>query len=395
LEKALALILEECNMAMFEPIPLPKHRNIFEGIVEAYERGKERKMKKPLMEAQTQQALANAKEKTMLADLMSMAFGGGGGAGNGGSFNNNQQQTDVSQSNPGAYPGNSGYRYDANGNNVKATPQEVEDIANGQGDSSQGIQTPQQQPQVQPQVAQSQPSSGGIGQQKAKAMLQALGYLKETPEEQSSREIAADYQKERGKSKSKSIDELDKSILSGTTSLDTLNELGEIIQHPEWEKMRQHPILGNYELAYYKINGNPQQKFLIGQYETNTGQIIKNAARDFPGQFRTGEQSLLNSMKLNNKDTFDSARGKLYALKLFETMMIERSKKISELMQKGYSKTAAIELAKQQIDGKKIKEQIKESLGLGSLERQAQDAIANGADPVAVHKRLEELRRNR
>ncbi len=164
---------------------------------------------------------------------------------------------------------------------------------------------------------------------------------------------------ESGKIRAKNIEELNNVAFNADTAATTLDDLSKILSSPTIEKIRQVPLLGHHELAYYAKEGTPEEQNLVGRYYTDTGNIIKDSARDFAGQFRKGEQQLLNSMKANPADTVDAARGKVESLAYFNKMLGDRSKLTSKYMtQRHINKLQASELADRQIDGESIRKQI-------------------------------------
>ncbi len=142
-------------------------------------------------------------------------------------------------------------------------------------------------------------------------------------------------EKELTKEDAKKIGDLENNVFSGKIKEETLNELSSVVSNPAFQSMRQIPIAGKYELEGYAKFGTPEQKKLVGSYMTLTGQIIKDSARDFAGQFRIGEQALLNSMKPSLSDTYETAMGKIEALSLMNKMLTERSEITAQLMREG------------------------------------------------------------
>ena len=68
-------------MAMFAPIPMPTGANeVFKDVMDYYEQLQNRRMKQPLISAQTKEATSKANQAQMLADLMNKARQEGGNA---------------------------------------------------------------------------------------------------------------------------------------------------------------------------------------------------------------------------------------------------------------------------------------------------------------------------
>ena len=127
------------------------------------------------------------------------------------------------------------------------------------------------------------------------------------------------------KEDAKKISGLENTALAGYQKQDTFDAMNQILGSPELEQIRQHPVAGHYELGYYEKFGTPAQQKMIGQLKAHMGQIIKDAAQDFKGQFRIGEQALVNSMKPNPGDSLDVMKGKAEALTYMNQMMTKRA----------------------------------------------------------------------
>lgn len=168
---------------------------------------------------------------------------------------------------------------------------------------------------------------------------------------------------ELGKIRAKTINDLDNTFYNSQTKGATLDQLTKIVTSPTFEKIRQLPALGNHELSYYARYGTPEEQQLVGQYYTLTGNIIKDSARDFPGQFRRGEQALLLGMKPSPGDTVDAAKGKIESLSIMNQMMGQRSKIMSQLMNQYHiDQATAADIADKQIDGDSIRNKIHSTL---------------------------------
>lgn len=158
----------------------------------------------------------------------------------------------------------------------------------------------------------------------------------------------------------KKISHLEDIVLSGSQKQDTFNELNRDLGSPEFESIRQHPNLGGKELWWYEKNGTKAQQEMIGRVRTHMGNIIKDSSRDFAGQFRIGEQALLNSMKPNESDSLSTMKGKAEALTFMNQMLTQRSQMEADLMRNNnMSLLQAKRIADQSVDPQKIKEEIK------------------------------------
>lgn len=172
-------------------------------------------------------------------------------------------------------------------------------------------------------------------------------------------------QKELSKSDAKQIAEFEQTASAGIRGKPTLDELAKITSSPVFETMRRSDLFPGSELDYFMRKGTPEQREIAGNYMTYTNQLIKDSARDFAGQFRVGEQDLLERMKLSPKDTLDVARGKLSSLMLMRKLMTDRASLAAKLSRTGkYSPLQALEIADKQLNVEKAKDEIRTQVGL-------------------------------
>lgn len=272
-----------------------------------------------------QQPSAQSNPLSWVADKLHGILGGGNQAPAPSSVNafvQTQPQMQPQPNAPGVYRGqgaDSGTLYDSKGNNVIATPQEIEEFM-GRAPKT---------------YAEKAGEFAGIKQEGTKS----------------------------GEIRAKDIDELNTIAFNAQTHQETLDDISSILASPEFEQIRQVPLLGHHELSYYAKEGTPAQQNMVGRYYTDTGNVVKDSARDFAGQFRTGEQKLLMGMKPNASDTVDTARGKVESLSYFNKMLAERSKLTSKIMSQYHvNKLQASEAADKQIDGEKIRKSIHDKL---------------------------------
>ena len=162
------------------------------------------------------------------------------------------------------------------------------------------------------------------------------------------------------KEDAKKISALENTVLNNQHKMDTFNELNEILGSQEFETIRQLPAAGSLENWATGKFGTKAQQNLVGRANTLMGNIIKDSARDFAGQFRVGEQALLNGMKPNPGDSLDVMKGKSEALTYLTQMMTKRSELEADYMRSyGMSPLQAKIAADKAIDAKAIKEEIR------------------------------------
>jgi hypothetical protein len=168
---------------------------------------------------------------------------------------------------------------------------------------------------------------------------------------------------EMGKIRAKDIENLNNSVFNAETNQATLDEVSDILASPTFEKIRQVPLAGHHELSYYAREGTPEEQQMVGKYYTLTGNLIKDASRDFAGQFRKGEQQLLNGMKPGPSDTVDSAKGKTETLSVLNKMLAARSRLTSKIMAQNHvNKLEAMEEADRQVNGSQIRREVHDRL---------------------------------
>jgi hypothetical protein len=124
--------------------------------------------------------------------------------------------------------------------------------------------------------------------------------------------------------------------------------------------MRRNPALGQHELGWYAKFGTKAQQDMVGKAQTYMGNIIKDSAKDFAGQFRVGEQALLNNMKPNPGDSLDMMKGKAEALTFLTTMLSKRAELEADYMRNsGLSPLQAKIAADKMLDPIALKQEIR------------------------------------
>lgn len=170
-------------------------------------------------------------------------------------------------------------------------------------------------------------------------------------------------EKELTKVKAKRIEGLENIALSGDQKLVTLNHMADIVSSPQFEAMRQNPIAGKHELAWYAKMGTPEQQALVGSFMSDSGRIIADFASDFKGSFRSGEQNLLKETKPNDSDSLEMMKGKTEALLFLTQALTDRSKYEAELMrEKGMSFSQASREADKMFNQKGLKDEVHDML---------------------------------
>lgn len=168
---------------------------------------------------------------------------------------------------------------------------------------------------------------------------------------------------EAGKIRANDIKDLNNIVFDADTKLATLDDINSMISSPEIREIRQLPLAGRHEMGYYAKEGTPAQQQLVGRLYAQMGNIVKDSSRDFAGQFRKGEQQLLQGMKPNDSDTVDAMIGKAESLTVMAKLLRERAALTSKIMgQYHVNKGQAQEAADKQLNSDAIREEIHDKL---------------------------------
>jgi hypothetical protein len=183
-------------------------------------------------------------------------------------------------------------------------------------------------------------------------------------------------QKATGKATGELIGQLESATLSDMKSAETLDRIGNILTNPTWKDMRSNPLFEGKQLDYFFTKaGTPEQQRLAGDFLAYTGQVVADMAGQFKGQFRIGEQHLIESMKVNKNDTLATAKGKLEALMTMNKMRIKRATIEANLMRKGMNPLEAAQQANKQVNGALVTKMISQKLGIDmDIAAEKQDA---------------------
>ncbi len=169
--------------------------------------------------------------------------------------------------------------------------------------------------------------------------------------------------KEQGSIRAKDEKELNDIYENNLNKGETFDELNTVISSPTMRQIRQIPLAGQHEINWYKYNGTPEQKEVVGRLMSLTGSVVLDAAGGFKGAFRSGEQSLLNTMKVNPGDPVEVAIGKAEELTYLNKFIGERSRLASRIMKTEHiDKGDALEKADRQMDGPTIRKQVHNKL---------------------------------
>lgn len=311
---------------MFAPIPLPSTENPqFKDVMDYLETIRARKQQLPLIEAQTQEAQANALKSQMFANLIKAAFGGG-------EINQNDEQYELSDVDRDRI------------NNMQ--PGDTVVVGQDQGQPS------------------SYQRSGNPSQNRAKEMLYALGMLKETPSEQAQREMQTAYQKELGASDVKTMEKWNDVITASHEILPVLQDIHEVSANPAFQKMYNNPQYFGYDLKLLKRFGTPEQQQLLARVGTNAKSIFQGMSQEFKGAFREFELNLFNKAAPDEvNDTLPQLVAKTQTLLALRNLASQRLTMAQNIVRSSGGRIApanALAIADKEVNGKQIRNQIEQ-----------------------------------
>lgn len=225
--------------------------------------------------------------------------------------NNPSQNVDLSNMQPGqSYTNNSSspqavtfkgqgnnpsssYEYDANGNNVVASPQVVSDIAN--------------RPRNENEDTYFEKSGRAAGIKKEGEQL--------------------------GIARGKAIEDLGQQQLDLSNSGIILDRLIGITQNPEFQKMRdQIPYFQDKQLWHLSKKGTKEQQNMIGDLISTAQAFKASTVNSFRGKALEKEFNLADKIKIDENDTIGVIQGKIRSLKTLKEIAESKNDIIIDLM---------------------------------------------------------------
>jgi hypothetical protein len=166
-----------------------------------------------------------------------------------------------------------------------------------------------------------------------------------------------------GELRAEQIKDLNETVFNAETKQTTLDDVNNMISSPEIRQIRQLPLLGRHEMSWYAREGTPAQQQLVGRLYAQMGNIVKDSSRDFAGQFRRGEQQLLQGMKPTDADTVDTMIGKAESLTVMNKMLMQRARLTSQYMRQYHiDQLQATDMADKQVNGEAIRQSVHNKL---------------------------------
>lgn len=218
---------------------------------------------------------------------------------------------------------NTGYSYDANGNNTVASPQEVTAAVN-----------------------RGQPGNSTY----ADNVARYKGIIKEG--------------EQLGTDRGKAISDLGKQQLDLSNSGVILDRLIGITQRPEFQEMRSRiPYFQDKQLWYLSKNGNRAEQDMIGDLISTAEAYKASTVNSFKGKALEKEFDLANKIKIDENDTFGVVQGKLRSLKTLKEIAESKNDIILGLMtNKHMNQGEAVKQANKMVDTSSIEKQVDDLL---------------------------------
>jgi len=223
---------------------------------------------------------------------------------------------------------NSGMAFDRNGNNVVASPQEAEKIANNAANK----------------IVDSAPSTYAENTGKFK------GTIKEGEKQ--------------GEIRANDIEDFGKQYEEGLNRKNTFNELITTATSPVFEEFKEkNPFWLNMQMKALSKIGNTEQQEAIGNFTALAGRVVQDTLNSFNGTKMKGELDTAKEMKVSDNDTYHTMLGKIQASHLLNELTTQRSGLASNIMTEQHvNRQKALEIADKQMDGKEIRQRIDEQL---------------------------------
>lgn len=349
-----------------------------------------------LKNAQTQEALGNAQKAQMIAHLFNIAYGSGNQPSPQGNDQSNMMPSFNGNQNTNQNPNpNNDYQLTQNDqnsiNNLQPGQAYTIPPANPMGQNSpmstQGMNRKdlvsrakqdqsnfdQQYGAQHPNETQNMPQGNRQGnghpdRQQAKEILQAMGFIKETPSEMAKREVGTNYQKVQAGADADVTKDWNKTISAGHEIQPALEMIQDVAANPTFQEMYKNPEYFGRDLDWMKRFGTPEQQDLLTKAGTATKSIFQNMGQDFKGSFREFEYKLFQQAAPTDHDTLQQLISKTNTLKALKGVVTQRLTLADNIRRSSngeISPANALEIADKQINSremvKKIENEFKEN----------------------------------
>ena len=169
---------------------------------------------------------------------------------------------------------------------------------------------------------------------------------------------------EEGKYRADALNKIGESQRAQNNAGTVIDRMTEIVQNPLFANLRKTiPFFQDKQLSALSKIGSPEEQEIIGDFLSTAESLISATAQSMGGSSPlVREYELAQKQKLNPSDTIDVALGKLRSSTALHDIAYQKNKVVSELLQKGYNETEAINMANKMIDVKAIEKETKDRL---------------------------------
>lgn len=170
--------------------------------------------------------------------------------------------------------------------------------------------------------------------------------------------------KELGKHRAEAVKEIGEQQMMLSQSGANLDRILEDINDPEFMSLRnEFPFFQDTQLSALSKIGNPAQQEMIGNFIGDIKSFMGATVNSFKGATLKREFDYANELKPSEKDTVNTIRGKLGALKALKEIAWQKNKIINELMQNSHMNLSdAVEQADKMVDIKNIDRQVRRAI---------------------------------
>lgn len=121
-------------------------------------------------------------------------------------------------------------------------------------------------------------------------------------------------------------------------------------------------VVGKLNKTATELFGTPEQKQLLGQLESNFGNIVVSVGANIKGPMTGGERALINQMKPNTNEPVDIAIAKMQALRETNEVAYQREKIYADAIRNGVPQDKARELAREKVSLAPVKQHFNQIL---------------------------------
>lgn len=115
-------------------------------------------------------------------------------------------------------------------------------------------------------------------------------------------------------------------------------------------------VVGKLNKPATELFGTPEQKQLLGQLESNFGNIVVSVGANIKGPMTGGERALINQMKPNTNEPVDIALAKMQTLREANEIAYQREAIYADAIRNGVPQDKARELARQKVSLAPVRE---------------------------------------